>query len=104
MKRIIILVVLLLLLVGCRERDISVALNPGYDIIGVNEEWIDEGCTLNINSDFSIEMGVDSSELDLSTPGEYIIHYNEEYADTEYNCIRMVKVVDESLYRQRKVG
>ncbi len=94
MKKLLMILVLLLLLVGCQQRDISVVLNPGYDIIGVNEEWIDEGCTLNINSDYSIDMGVDLSNLDLAVPGEYIVHYEEEYANTEYECIRIVKVVD----------
>lgn len=93
MKKLMLLV-LLILLVGCQPRDISVVLNPGYDIIGVNEEWVDDGCTLNINSDFAIDMEPDSSELDLTTPGEYEINYSEEYGGVEYNCKRIVKVLD----------
>ena len=84
----------LILLVGCQPRNISVVLNEGYDIISVNEEWIDEGCTLNINADFAIDMGVYSNKIDLTTPGEYRVTYLEEYGGEEYTCLRIVKVVD----------
>jgi|LGOV01.1.fsa_nt_gb hypothetical protein len=94
MKKLIILI-LLILLVGCQPRDISVVLNEGYDIIGVNDEWIDAGCTLNINADFAIDMEVSSNDIDLTTPGEYRVVYIEEYASVEYTCLRIVKVIDE---------
>jgi len=90
----LLLLILLILLVGCQPRDISVVLNPGYDIIGVNEEWVDDGCTLNINSDFSIDMAVYSNEIDLTTPGEYQVIYFEEYRSVDYSCLRIVKVID----------
>lgn len=89
------LFIFLFLLVGCTPRDISVELNEGYDIIGVNEEWIDDGCTLHINGDFEIDMGVYSNEIDITTPGEYRVVYLEEYGSVEYTCLRIVKVVDE---------
>lgn len=95
MKKLMMLV-LLILLVGCQQRDISVALTPGYDIIGINEEWMDEGCILNINADFAIDMEVSSNSLDITTPGEYNIVYFEEYDGTEYTCLRIVKVIDET--------
>jgi len=97
MKKLSLLLLLLFVvtLASCQPRDISVVLNEGYDIIGVNEEWEDGGCTLNINADFAIEMEVYSNNLDLTTPGEYQVIYYEEYASTEYTCLRIVKVVDE---------
>ena len=95
MKKLILLV-LLILLVGCQQQDISVVLNPGYDIIGINEEWIDEGCTLDINDDFTIDMEVSSNNLDVTKSGEYNIVYFEEYGGNEYTCLRIVKVIDET--------
>ncbi len=89
------LLIALITLASCTPRDISVVLNAGNDIVGVNEEWVDAGCTLNINANYAIEMGVLSSELDLTTPGEYRIVYFEEYASEDYTCLRIVKVVDE---------
>jgi len=94
MKKLMVLFILILL-VGCLPRDISVVLNEGYDIIGVNDEWIDEGCTLNINADFAIDMEVASNNVDLTTPGEYHVVYIEEYDSVEYTCLRIVKVIDE---------
>ena len=95
MKKLILLVLLILVLSGCTPRDIYVELNEGYDIIGVNEVWEDSGCTLHINSDFEIMMGVSASEIDITTPGEYRVDYLEEYGNVEYTCLRIVKVVDE---------
>jgi len=97
MKKLSLIVLLLLVvtLASCQPRDISVVLNEGYDIIGVNEEWEDAGCTLNINADFAIEMEVLSNNVDITTPGEYQVVYFEEYASEEHTCLRIVKVVDE---------
>jgi len=89
------LLIALITLASCTPRDISVVLNAGDDIVGVNEEWEDAGCTLNINANYAIEMGILSSDLDLTTPGEYRVVYSEEYASEDYTCLRIVKVVDE---------
>ncbi len=97
MKKLTLVVLLLFVITlsSCVPRDISVVLNEGYDIVGVNEEWEDAGCTLNINADFSIEMEVVANDIDITTPGEYEVYYFEEYASEDYSCLRIVKVVDE---------
>ncbi len=94
MKKII-LIIILILLVGCEKRNISIVLNPGYDIVGMDTTWIDEGCTLNINSSLSIEMEVYSNNVDLTTPGEYNVIYHEEYGGELHTCLRIVKVIDD---------
>lgn len=93
MKKILLLI-LLILLVGCQKRDISVVLNDGYDIIEVGATWVDEGCTLNINTNVSRDMEVYSDLPDLNELGEYDVIYYEEYDNVEYSCKRVVKVVD----------
>lgn len=93
MKKIMILI-FLIFLTGCQKEEISVVLNPGYDIVGINSEWVDEGCSLQIDNTTK-DMTVHTNEVDLTSLGEYDVIYTIEYKDDEYICKRTVKVIDD---------
>lgn len=97
MKKLIIFS-LLILLVGCEkvvdDENITVELNPGYDIVGINTEWNDAGCSLNVNDNLTIDMDISSNNIEITEFGEYTVIYLEEYNSIEYNCTRIVKVID----------
>jgi len=87
---------LLLLLTGCKEEFlIETYLNPGYDIISLNESWIDEGCNLVINENEFLEMAVFNDIIDTSYIEEHEVNYRISYEGQEYTCKRIVKVIDD---------
>ena len=84
----------LVLLAGCAKDVIVTELGAGFDIIGVNTTWVDEGCQLNINDETFQEMDVTSNAIDLTTLGEYQVLYGITYDGEDYACVRIVKVID----------
>ena len=92
MKKLMIFL-LLILLTGCHKEDISVVLNPGYDIVGLNTDWEDAGCDLHVDSDI-YEMTASTDNFDKTNLGEYVVNYELEYDGEEYTCIRIVKFID----------
>ena len=52
-----------------------ITLFPGHDTVKVNSVWEDEGCSASDNYDSDVECGVLSSNLDLTTIGEYEVLY-----------------------------
>ena len=93
MKKIILLM-MIILLAGCQKAEITVELNPGYDIVGINTEWEDAGCSIMSDEVFAKTMTVQSSDVDITSLGEYSVVYSAEYDKEEYTCLRIVKVVD----------
>ena len=85
---------LLFLLVGCQKDDVTVILNPGYDIVGIDTEWTDEGCSILIDGELQRAMTVLSNDIDLTALGEYSVVYEIEYEKEVYTCLRVVKVED----------
>ena len=93
MKKLMVLI-LLVLLTGCQKEEVTVVLNPGYDIVGINTEWTDEGCSILIDNELQKVMTVSSNDIDLTALGEYNVVYEKEYEKEVYTCLRVVKVVD----------
>ena len=93
MKKIL-FIVFILLLTGCKKEDITTELSAGYDILGLNTEWVDEGCLLNVDN-VVYDMDVVSNDIDLTTIGEYSVLYELDYEKETYTCIRIVKVIDD---------
>jgi len=95
MKKLLTLFILILL-TGCKQEFVIVSsLNPGYDIISLNETWVDEGCILLINEEEFLEMTVTNDIIDTSTIGEHEVNYSLSYEEQEYYCKRIVKVIDD---------
>ena len=95
MKKLLLLLPIVLSLISCSKTVITTELEPGYDIVKVNSEWVDEGCILNENNDIYTEMIVKSNNVDTSTIGEYEVVYSLAYSSEDYICLRIVKVIDD---------
>ncbi len=95
MKKLIVLSLLLLLTSCKQEFEITTSLQPGYDIISLNETWVDEGCYLLISEEGHFVMGYDTGSVDSTVLGEYEITYKKVYGEVEYYCKRIVKVIDD---------
>jgi|LGVF01.2.fsa_nt_gb hypothetical protein len=95
MKKIIITLSLLFLLSACNvPNEYSIELNPGKDIISVGEEFIDGGCFLYLN-EAKYTMDVSLDNLDIDEIGEYEITYLKTIDEYSYQCLRIVKVIDD---------
>lgn len=95
MKKILIMIIAILALTSCdipSSNSSTTNLKEGIDVIGLNEEWIDQGCTLKIGRT-TYQMD-NESIVDTSDYGETIITYEETIDDVIYTCLRTVKVVD----------
>ena len=95
MKKLLLLIPIVLSLISCSKTVITTELEPGYDIVKVNSEWVDEGCILNENDEIYIEMYVKSDNVDTSTIGDYEVVYSLAHNSEDYVCLRIVKVIDD---------
>ena len=93
MKKLILLISIILL-AGCQKEEITIVLNPGYDIVGIDTQWTDEGCSVMSDDELAVSMTVFSNDIDLTSLGEYNVIYKAEYKNKDYTCQRIVKVVD----------
>jgi len=71
----------------------TVELNPGYDIISIGTDWVDEGVTVSDNydetSDLTVE--VDDSKINVDVAGYYEVKYIVK--DTSNNITIRTRIV-----------
>lgn len=95
MRKILIIFVFIFILTACDSifsKTYDTQLVVGDDILLLNEEHTDMGCYIKADED--IRMDVKSSNLDITTIGDYLINYELKYDDILYTCSRNVKVID----------
>lgn len=90
----VLIILSVLLLTACETIDIKVGLNPGVDVVEINETWIDAGAYLSAGETYTTSFS--SDVVDTNTLGEYEIEYGIVYDDEEYTITRMVMVIDET--------
>lgn len=97
MKKWIPIVAFVLVLSGCKglfTSPVTTQLNPGYDIVSIGEEWVDEGCVITGKDIDSVELFTEDI-VDSSIPGETIVTYHYQVNELDYICKRVVKVIDQ---------
>lgn len=97
MKKLILALSFLVVLTGCNfdSSDYEMQLHPGNDIIEVGSEYVDAGCAFTINGK-TYELK-STTETDTSEIGDYIITYATTVNGKNYQCKRVIKVIDSTL-------
>ena len=85
--------VLVLLLAGCTPKPV-INVNLGDDIIPLNGDFNNQGCTITISSEDHL-MTRTANPVNNEVVGQYILVYEYTHNETVYTCERMVFVVDD---------
>jgi len=93
MKKLLIMIISLLVLVGCTKENYEIVLPKGIDIIAVGSEFVDKGCSV-FNETEEFEMDVFSNSVDVNTLGTYHLIYKITVKGDTFTCARVVEVID----------
>ena len=94
MKKLILALSLVLFLSGCNvfENDYETQLNPGHDVLELNDPFIDAGCVLTLNEErYQLEA---QNIISTDEVGNFVLTYSKEIDNKKYICVRIVEVLD----------
>ncbi len=98
MKKVIFVLLLSFLLVGCQTRQtdlkLEIKLNKGIDTIEVGNDWIDAGCSAFDQDNNVINCEVIFNDVDTSKLGVYSVVYKTTNKGSKKEITRVVTVVD----------